>query len=120
MQAINGNQASQWSDVWSFITEDPADVAESNNFSFSISPQPVRNEAEVTFDAKTANAGIESGISIEVYDLKGTLVATYNFASLSEGSNKLRFDVRNLVSGMYNVIIKSGAEVHQAKMIKVD
>ena len=85
-----------------------------------ISPQPVRDEAEITFDTKTANVGFESGISIELYDIKGTLVATYNFTSLSEGSNKLRFDVRNLVSGMYNVIIKSGTEVHQAKMIKVD
>lgn len=99
-------------DVVSNVEQSPSLIPPTVN----IIPQPVINEAIVTFNANTA----KSEISIELYDLKGTLVATYNFASLSEGSNTLRFDVSNLASGMYNVIIKSGPEVHQAKMIKVD
>ena len=100
--------------------------AEDFNSDFSISPQPVRNEAVVTLNFNPssivipANAGISSGISIELYDLKGTMVATYNFTSLSEGTNKLRLDVSNIPSGMYNAVIRNGAEVHNAKLIKVD
>ena len=59
-------------------------------------------------------------MAMVLYDLKGTMVATYNFNSLSEGTNELRFDVSNIPAGMYNAVIKSGAEVHNAKLIKVD
>ncbi len=126
VKALTTTDSTAWSPTWDFNTLNPADVDESNS-DFSISPQPVRNEAVITYSVIPANnsvipadAGISSGISIELYDLKGTIVATYNFTSLSEGINKLRLDVSNIPSGMYNVIIKSGAEVHQAKMIKVD
>ncbi len=129
VQAINEIENSDWSPTWCFTTTSGSNVEETNSNYFTISPQPVKNEAIVTYSViptksvfgfSEANAGISSGISIELYDIKGTLVATYNFTTLSEGTNKLRFDVRNLISGMYNVIIKSGAEVYQAKMIKVD
>ena len=99
-----------------------ASIDENSIPSASISPQPVRDEATITFDIKVANSisSTNPETSIELYDLKGTLVATYYFNSISEGTNTLRFDVRTLVSGMYNVIIKSGSEVQQTKLIKVD
>ncbi len=116
VKGLTDSDSTDWSVTWSFTTGKTADVEEANRNEFSISPQPVKNEAVITFTVIPVHAGI----TIELYDLKGTLVATHNFASLSEGTNKLRLDVINIPSGMYNVIIKSGSEVHQAKMIKVD
>jgi len=115
VQAISDTNTSDWSPTWNFVTIIPSDVAEAKSSDFSIAPQPVRNEAVVTY-----LNGKNTAISVELYDLKGTIVGTYNFTSLNEGTNKLRLDVSNLSNGIYNVIIKSGAEVHQAKMIKVD
>lgn len=109
------NNSSSWSPIWSFTTEDPADVEESKSI-FSISPQPVRDEAIITFNLNNIN----SGISIELYDIKGTQTAEYKFTSLNEGSNKLRLDLSNIPSGMYNVIIKIGANIHRTKLLKIE
>ena len=81
----------------------------------SISPQPVSDEAIITFDNKS-----NSSVNVELFDAKGMMVGVYNFNSLNEGLNKIKIDIRNLTSGMYNVIIKSGIDVQQTKLVKVD
>ena len=115
VQAINAENTSEWSEVWSFTTEAPASVSDFAN-SISISPQPVLNEAIITLNDVQAN----SLISIELYDIKGTIVGTYDFTSSSEVTNTLRLDASNIPAGMYNALIKNGAKVYKAKFVKVD
>ena len=79
-----------------------------------ISPQPAVNEAFITLDISANNA------IIDLYDIMGCLVSTYNYNALNEGINRLRLDLSKIQSGIYNAIIKSADEIYQTKILKVD
>lgn len=81
--------------------------------SFSISPNPCYTDA--ILDLRTLK--LDNNINIEVYNFNGDKVFTQGLSDFS--NSEVSLNLSSLSNGMYNVIIKSGANVYQSKLIKM-
>jgi hypothetical protein len=79
----------------------------------SVFPQPVTNEAFVTLNNLKADNAV-----IELLDLKGIMIAKFDFSS-NTNKNTFNLDLTNVSNGMYDVIIKVGNDVYQTKLVKI-
>lgn len=119
---IQVGTSTNWASVYSgaghtlAIQSDLSSI-EKTDFSdiFTIYPQPVSDEAVISFNSQDKNT-----VSIEIYNLMGTLIYTSNYKNLNSGVNQFHIDTKNYPSGLYNIIIKSGKSVYQTKMVKAD
>jgi hypothetical protein len=83
---------------------------------FSLSPNPFYDELNFSTEWKNA----PSAAQISITDALGKVVFNQNFEPNS-GKNTLRFDLRDLVPGVYSVTLKTGERVvFSRKVVKTD
>lgn len=90
--------------------ESSASVAEtrfSNGIRVRISPLPIENEFNMIFENNKLTSNFTA--TIELYDLRGTLISTFKPVSLNQGNTQERFFIE-LPSGQYNLRIQIGDE----------
>jgi hypothetical protein len=81
--------------------------------SLKIYPNPSNgNEVTIEFNA-TANKGTAS---IEIVDITGKAVKTYNYKNVAAGNFKQQLDVTNLSNGLYFVNIISDGKIASNKL----
>jgi hypothetical protein len=107
----NDNKEKKPAHTWSTYTF--ADGTEVNINDFSVSPNPVTNEAEVSFDSK-----LNKPFNIVIYDAAGKEVSRKDQASL-DGKFSQKFDLSVVPSGeLFIKIWMDGKEVFSQKIIK--
>jgi hypothetical protein len=97
------------SSIRSGETDVPVNVQLFQNY-----PNPFNPVTHITF---SIDQPLE--ISLEVFDLTGRKVAQSADGMHDQGTHIVRFDARNLASGVYIARLKAGQEVKLAKMVLV-
>jgi alpha-tubulin suppressor-like RCC1 family protein len=69
--------------------------------SFQIIPNPNQGKFRIVFESE-----LESKAEVEIYSITGKLKLRINKLSLRMGTNEQEFDIEDLSSGKYNLIIK--------------
>lgn len=109
---------SPYSESWIFTTEDVTGVVDDKiPSSFNLSqnyPNPFNPVSIITFDIPKA-----VDVTIQVYDLTGSLISTLVNRGMQPGSYKVPFDGSELSSGVYYYRLKAGKFVDTKKMILV-
>ncbi len=80
-----------------------------------ISPQPITDEAIISFISQETNS-----VTIELYDIKGSLHDTYTFSDISCGVNKLRINMSGYQSGIYYIVLRIGENTYHTKIVKAE
>ncbi len=84
-----------------------AETQFSNGIRVRISPIPIENEFNLIFEANESTSNFTA--KLELYDLRGTLMLTFNSLNLKQGTTQEKFFVE-LPSGHYNLRIQIGDE----------
>lgn len=77
-------------------------------------PNPFNPVTHITFEIDQA-----LDVSLDIFDLTGRIVAQPAAGMHDQGVHIVRFDARNLASGVYIARLKAGQEVKLAKMVLV-
>ena len=82
---------------------------------FNVYPNPFRDELTFEFDLKK-----QSTLSVQIYDMKGTLVKEFNQDFKSGGKHRIRWEVEKdlHLNGIYNCVIKSGNKIQNIKLTR--
>jgi hypothetical protein len=72
----------------------------------SITPSPV-----VATSTMSYSIGSESNVTIEIYDITGKVVVTYDKGTQAAGSYTQEINSMNMVSGTYTVVLTSGNDI---------
>jgi len=97
---------SNWSQVWSFTTDEILDVDDDNYSStLKISPNPANNYVNIEFGM---NGMLNT--EIEIIDMSGKKVFTSKLSNLTNSDNKIYINTQNFVNGVYFVRINSNKE----------
>jgi len=82
--------------------------------SFSLQPNPARDQSMISFSLRTAN-----GVSITIYDLCGRVYETViGNAIFSGGKHDVLVNAKNFSPGLYLVELKAGNEIQLQKFVK--
>ncbi len=106
VQATDGTNFSEWSEIWSFTTEDDVNIYNIKNEEIYIYPNPASNYLYIFVNDNF----IDNEITIT--DISGKTV--YNSYLKN---NKTQIDVNNLESGIYFVNIKTKTNIISRKII---
>ncbi len=79
---------------------------------FNLYPNPVKNQGFIEYDLE--NSG---DVTLNVLDVTGKLVSSRNLGTQSVGSQKATFDVSNLNSGTYIMVLVAGNQRMVEKVI---
>ena len=83
-----------------------------DNVNVSIYPNPVVNQATVSFELK------ESGnVSYQVFDMTGRMVMNQNMGRIAEGEHQININAENLSSGSYILRLNQGAKNETVKFM---
>ncbi|MGD0711102.1 MAG: T9SS type A sorting domain-containing protein [Bacteroidales bacterium] len=85
-----------------------------NYLSVSIYPDPVINNATISF-----NLPNRSNVELNVYNINGKLVNTINLANLAKGNHVYTLDCSAILKGTYIIQVLSGKESATAKFVKM-
>ena len=81
---------------------------------FTLSPNPTRDIAEVRFGLDKAQS-----IKMLVYNTLGTLVQTQELGELTSGDHSVSLDATRLSTGSYRVVLQGSEGVAQTQMVVV-
>jgi len=96
VNASNSTGNSEWSDVWSFITEDLTGLDElSFKYNLVVYPNPTKENVFIAF-----NSPVASEVQLSVYNSTGKIVVQLN-GSVQSGENKIQVDLSELPTGTY-------------------
>ena len=110
---LNDGSTSDWSQTWSFTTEDGTPVEENNLIYESGSyPNPFKDYTTITFNVEKY-----SEVSIKIIDMSGKTITSEDLGSLIPGSHKYVWNPKGLSKGAYYYIIKIGKKTIQGEMI---
>lgn len=93
--------------------ENPA-IVKNNISEIKIYPNPVVNTANLTFNMEQAN-----DVEVNVFDISGRQVNTFQYNNINTGTNTITFNVRNLTKGTYIVKLNVGSKVMTSKFVIV-
>ena len=83
-----------------------------DNVNVSIFPNPVVNQATVSFELK------ESGnVSYQVFDMSGRMVMNQNMGRVAEGEHQITINAENLSAGSYILRLSQGAKNETVKFM---
>ncbi len=94
------------------IDETNPNTTTSNNTSLLIYPNPVINNATLSFDLSSSQNAY-----LSVYDLSGKLVKTQVLKNLTKGKNEVNIDCSHLSKGTYVLSLQSGSQVNSSKFV---
>lgn len=75
-----------------------------NTVAVSMYPNPVRDEATISFELENS-----TNVSYQVYDITGRMVMNQNLGRLTEGSHQVNINTENLSTGSYILRLNQGA-----------
>ncbi len=88
--------------------DDPTDIIVDNKLAFSLYPNPTNDGAYIE------TMTLDSKCTIEVKDVMGRLIASFN----QQNSNRHYIDLSQEPTGMYLVTIFNGSNIHTERLIK--
>ncbi len=107
-------QAANWRDGGDFEAESEivefGPIMGENNFSFRVFPNPVSDQATITFDVQQ-----DQEVRLSVTDLTGRVVLMQQ--TLASTSNQLPLDLSSLPRGLYFVRMENGREQFTQKVV---
>ncbi|MFP4528371.1 MAG: T9SS type A sorting domain-containing protein [Candidatus Kapaibacterium sp.] len=114
VRAANEAGEGPWSQVWSFMTYDPAGVKENTNSRFGVNvfPHPVAGISTIEFTMPDAGR-----VNIRIYNSNGELVSTLLNGYKSEGTHGVEWDSESLESGAYIYSVISGNHSETGRII---
>ena len=77
-----------------------------------IYPNPVVSTINLTFNTDQSN-----DVKVNIFDINGRLVNTYQYNDINAGSNTITFDVRTLTKGTYIIKLNVGTKVLTSKFV---
>jgi hypothetical protein len=92
---------------------DPGTVYSQGSGTIRIYPNPVRNEATVSY-----SLGSNSDVSLIIYDISGRTVKLINQNNVSSGDHKIKIEMGSLPAGTYVIQMKSKAGNAYGKLMK--
>ena len=111
---LNDGSTSDWSQAWSFTTDEGNAVEDNNIIDESGSyPNPFKDYTTITF-----NVNKYSEVSIKIIDMSGKTITSEDLGSLIPGNHKYVWNPKGLSKGAYYYIIKIGKNTIQGEMIK--
>jgi photosystem II stability/assembly factor-like uncharacterized protein len=106
--------SSDWSQPWSFTTDEAMSAKDDNIINQSNSyPNPFKDNATISF-----NTNIYSKVSIKIIDMSGKTLHYKDLGSLIPGNHNYIWGPIGLSSGVYYYIISIGKETIQGELIK--
>ena len=84
------------------------------DFEFSISPNPIKNLADISF-----NLSVSSNVNFEIIDLTGNLIQSSYYGQLQKGKQQIPISTTDLCEGIYFCRLRIGEKVATKKIIKV-
>ncbi|MFH0867250.1 MAG: T9SS type A sorting domain-containing protein [Bacteroidota bacterium] len=115
--ATHGRGIFECTKYTSIYEPDPGSNSSSNvymPFSISIYPNPVNNNAFVSFTLPENN-----DVKVHIYDLSGKLLKSISLAYLTKGAHTYNLDCSILKNGTYFIQVQCGTETASAKFIKM-
>ena len=109
----NDGGESEWSDIWSFTTEDLSSVPITHYFNTTIFPSPIKDKLNVQLFLDNS-----STIKFQLIDLQGKLLMDINLGMKNTGENTFEIDATNLSAGMYIYKIIADGKEEIGKIIK--
>ena len=109
----NDGGESEWSDVWSFTTEDISSVPITHYFNTTIYPSPIKDKLNIQLFLENSSV-----VQFQFIDLQGKLLKDINLGMKNTGENAFEIDVSNLPAGMYIYKIIADGKEEIGKMIK--
>ncbi|MFC2129955.1 aryl-sulfate sulfotransferase [Bacteroidota bacterium] len=97
VRAMNDKDTSDWSDVYSFTTNNNTDVKENEQFhSITILPNPIESRGVLSLMLTC-----RSDVKMSIINLSGIMVKELEYESLNVGVNLIDLEVADLVNGIY-------------------
>jgi hypothetical protein len=94
---------------------DPGTVYSQASNTIRIFPNPVKNEATISY-----SLGSNSDVSLIIYDISGRTVKTVSQNNVSSGEHKIKIEMVSLPVGTYVIQIKSNEGNAYGKLMKVN
>lgn len=94
------------------IEETNPNTTTANNASILVYPNPVVNNAIVSFDLLSGQ-----NATLSVYDLSGKLVNTQVLKNLTKGKNEVSIDCSHWTKGTYLLSLQFESQVHSSKFV---
>ena len=91
------------------VPETPAVVAQS---SISMYPNPVRDEARVSFELRNS-----ASVNIQVFDMSGRLVKSETLGNYTEGQHEVTVNMNGLAQGAYVLRLNAGSYTSSARFM---
>jgi hypothetical protein len=89
-------------------------IVKNNISEIKIYPNPVVNTANLTFKTDQAK-----DVEIDIFDINGRQLGTYQYNNINTGSNTITLDVKNFTKGTYIVKLNDGSRILTSKFIVV-
>jgi len=113
---INSDPASQLKTAYSlYIKDNTVTGIDANELEIGVNlyPNPTNNQFTMDFDLPNS-----SEVSLEIFDAKGSVVASYNLGNLPSGFQSINLNISNLSNGLYLCNIKAGSAKFTKRIIK--
>lgn len=108
----SGALVSEWSDTWSFTTEQGIGIDEDLvRENVSIFPNPGTGDFNLNIDSKVANT-----YDLRVIDISGKLVFETKI-DCQAGNNSIPVSIDNIVSGSYNLVLSSDNAIVSTRLV---
>lgn len=118
VRAIFDDTISDWSETWSFKTDNNTSINEAFNMYVAemlVYPVPSSDVAHILINTKEA-----SSYTLDLYDFKGSHIdRLFQNKTLARGVNNLVYDLNNLESGLYLLKLKTNQVEKQKKLIVI-
>ncbi len=101
----------------SALTQQAEPLPETNDVlanNLKVTPNPVSSSALISFSLAQPGK-----VSLKVYDLNGKLISTMAEGNINEGVHQLRWETKNVASGVYFLKMQAAGTVQTKKLIVV-
>jgi len=112
IKAVNSENESQWSEVFTFTIPKSTDVKDNDDFEISIYPNPANDIIELGFGSNLIEY-------ISIIDCLGEQVYINNFNEKNMVQNTLSIDLSTFSAGIYFVVIRTHDLVSTEKIILI-
>jgi len=88
--------------IASVVTTDVAEENSNETFNIAVGPNPASSSVNIAL-----TLGVDTPVSVDIIDITGSIIQTQRFDNLATGSHNIGFDVSNIASGSYRVVIRA-------------
>ena len=112
VRAYTGGSQSDWSETWSFTTQETIGIEEVfNSDAVVIYPNPSNGNFSIIINSLKSDE-----YTIKVIDISGRLIKELD-VNCTLGNNAISLDITNVETGVYNVVISNGNQIVTKRMM---